>query len=126
MTKRTQSLLRWKCDRCGDPIISGTGYIAIDLHETATAEALTAEWRARHREGTTTLAALSTLPDQALWVVAHDTCAPLPDGPYYCIDIERAETAAHLLSWTAHLMGKPWISATNWDDLIREMAGVDA
>lgn len=127
MSKTTQCRLEWECERCGFPIADGAGYLAIDLHEASTAEVLEAEWHERHRDSIgATLAELMTLPEPARWVIAHDKCSPLPDGPYYCIDIERAKTAAHLLNWTAHLMSKTWLSATNWDDLIRVMSGVDA
>lgn len=56
----------------------------------------------------------------AHWRVEHLACLPDPDGPNgYAIDTEAVSTVAELLWWSGHLMGKSWITATDWPDLIK-------
>jgi hypothetical protein len=64
-------------------------------------------------------------PEAAPWRVWHRRCDPDPDeerGDYYHFTLDRVVDACGLLHWTAHLMKKPWLAATNWDDLLRGAA----
>lgn len=56
--------------------------------------------------------------ERVAWHVTHHDCARA--GISYCIEVERIRTWAAYLHWTGHLMGKDWISATNWDNLIMD------
>lgn len=127
------STIKWTCHTCRRAVAPRAGYLHIDksrvnerqrsYEEGARARAAEAEhsgvqtWRA-----TDLLAAADPVP----WQVHHAGCDPEPDRIDYCIPLDRAQTHAQLLDWTAHLMGKRWIDVTNWADLIRRVAGVDA
>ncbi|MFD0629738.1 hypothetical protein ACFQ2K_51235 [Streptomyces sanglieri] len=59
-------------------------------------------------------------PDQARWRASHEGCDPERGGSHYLVAAEKLRTRADLLDWTAHLMEKNWLSATDWRDLLRE------
>lgn len=67
---------------------------------------------------------LESLPFEAHWEIHCDECNPHPDDDggwcdgCYWIGLERCSTTERLLDWTAHLMGKDWFSATDWNDFI--------
>lgn len=126
MPNDTHAPLTWLCEHCSEPISDGAGYIFVDMQEVAEAEASLMDWgeRTRRREEPMPLTEFLGVPTPARWRVLHGSCNPLPDGPYYCIDIERARTPEQLLWWTSHLMSKTWIWATTWRGVIREKGRV--
>jgi hypothetical protein len=63
-------------------------------------------------------------PDPANWLAYHDRCDPGAGIDAYHICAERLRTWRDLAFWTAHLMGKNWLALTDWDELLREAAGV--
>lgn len=52
------------------------------------------------------------------WHVTHDGCAPVMPSWAYAIPVERIATWPAFLHWTAHLMNKGWLAATDWDHFI--------
>ena len=51
--------------------------------------------------------ALKDAPARAHWRILHRACYPNPDGRNdYWIGVDRADTAAKLLHWAAHMGGK--------------------
>ncbi|MGW4127241.1 hypothetical protein [Amycolatopsis japonica] len=48
--------------------------------------------------------------------MTHDACVRVSVG--YRIGVERIRTWAAYLHWTAHLMGKDWITDTTWDEMV--------
>jgi len=119
--------LVWICDACRKPVTDKTGYIHANYYAFGQVEAAHREFDEAHRgEFAVNLGEFMKLPDPARWMVHHQTCDPDIDGNDYVIDVERARTHAKLLDWTAHLMEKVWLEYTDWDDLIRRMAAVDA
>lgn len=118
MTSTQSTRPRWTCRNCGFPVSSTPqGVIYIDM-----AEVRAAEDYFDSLDGTVPLADLFD-PDQPdpTWKTAHIACLP-DDAHLYCVPLEEADTPVKLLEWTAHLMGKTWISVTNWDAHIRAAA----
>ncbi len=115
----------WVCRGCQGPVADGDGYLHVSYKAIHEAETARRDWYARHGDanGMVTLTGpdLFSFPDQAPWVAHHSHCDPEPEAGDYFIDVERARTAEQLLSWTAHLMGKDWLSATDWQDVLERV-----
>ena len=92
------------CGRCGRRVDCGDGWIHVDPAEAARAQ--------REESGVT-----------VCWQVHHRRCDPDPYDGGYWIDVENITSWAGLAHWTAHLMAKRWLEATDWDELLREAAG---
>jgi hypothetical protein len=122
--------LVWTCAGCGQPITDGTGYVHIDLAAVGATRRAVAKWKTDHegpdRPIVMSLAEYRDYPSRARWLTHHAACDPSPDSEDYWFDVARAATHAQLLDWTAHLMGKIWLEHTDWANLIRTKAGVDA
>ena len=125
--------LVWLCDVCGQPVDNDKGYIHVDTARARQKGREYAELKKRVQqkcgsEGFTVWsgADLMDIPNPLRWEVHHRSCDPNIDRDDYWIDVSRARTHAHLLSWTAHLMHKRWAEWTAWDDFIRKAAGVNA
>lgn len=117
----------WLCNVCGDPIENGQGYLEVDLRAVFRVEAWWREHRQNNPQGKPVdIDALLSGPEPVRWLAHHADCDSDPDYSGYWFDIHRARTHAQLLNWTAHLMEKSWLEYTNWSDLIRRLAGVDA
>jgi hypothetical protein len=122
-----RSRIEWTCAVCKEPIANRQGYIVADV--LAALDVLDAEqkWHEDHRPPAgelqvLTCRELSTYPPHVSWQVLHRKCDPRPDYGDYAIEVERARSAWDLIWWTAHLMGKNWVPATNWDDVLRHAA----
>lgn len=121
--------LVWLCAQCHTPIADGQGYIHVNM---PTVNAVEHYWRQdneRQHDNDSAFVDLSEIrawPDDAPWMAHHADCDPEPTASDYWFDVKRARTHAQLLNRTAHLMEKNWLKHTDWDDLIRRQAGVDA
>lgn len=96
-------MITWTCDHCNQPATTAA-VLYVDSAEVLRAEESgnRSDWRPAH------------------WSVMHLACHPDPEGPNgYAIDTQRVATPADLLWWTGHLMGKGWITTTDWPDLIK-------
>ena len=137
------------CRKCKNPVADGKGWIRVDkskVHETISrwrewkrdidqryqheGESILTEHLVEDAErvggvprGVPGLMVIkgSDLPDigPVRWETYHFDCDPDIDDNLYGVDVARCRTQGHLLSWTAHLMGKRWIRDTNWDAFIR-------
>lgn len=115
--------IEWRCDLCGEPLNDGFGRVFIN--EDAVREVHRA-WRDFEREHThpearvviSTMAERMALPEAARWEFRHHACDPAPDRHDYWFDVADVRTEAALLTKTAHLMEKDWLTATNWDAVI--------
>lgn len=119
----------WLCAVCGEPVDDEDGWLSVDIAYRNEVEDAWHEFEERERESKSAgmdLGALLSLPEDAPWLAYHRRCDPNPEAASYWIAIERLRTHAQLLEFTAHLMGKRWLRYTNWDHLIRRMAGVGA
>lgn len=114
--------ITWNCNVCGFPIADDTGYLSLDMSAVATVEEARHNWKTDHPDGAS-LDDLMRYPEAAPWAALHKHCDPDPEGPSYWYDIERCRTHQQLLARTAHLMGKRWLNATNWDQIITQKAG---
>lgn len=52
------------------------------------------------------------------WQTTHTDCAPTAPSWAYAIPVERINTWPSFLHWTAQLMHKGWVDATNWSVFI--------
>lgn len=111
------------CESCRTPVVRNTGYIWVDLDAVMTCEHEVAEWTRRntHPLGGVLVsgAELFTYPDEIRWRAHHAACDPEPDANSYTIRDPRICKWGDLLGWTAHLMGKTWLTHTDWSDVLR-------
>jgi hypothetical protein len=128
--------LRAVCMSCRKDIPAGGGVVHIahaEVHRIEKANAAAREARLARvvAEGRTGIEAeivsveeLIEEHQEARWQVHCDACNPhrfngsLCDGCYW-FAVERCVTWAQLVHWTAHLLEKDWVAATNWLDFIR-------
>lgn len=108
------------CQKCGGPVASGC--LWVDYAEIVQTRTARAEQAARPDGAPLDIVAFIKSRGDALWKVHHDGCTDDPaDG--YLIDAERLRTWDGLAHWTAHLMEKNWFLLTDWNLLLREVAG---
>lgn len=90
--------ITWNCDRCDFPVSDGILFVP-------EAEVIAAEESGNVMDW-----------EPARWRAVHLECEPDPNG--YAVAVHEVSTYAQMLWWTAHLSGKNWLSATNWNELI--------
>lgn len=119
--------LVWVCEACQSPVADGEGYLHVSMVEVRSAERAIADERDERDNswGTVDINAFLSGPGPARWRTHHAGCDPEPDDADYWIDVARVRTHAHLLARTAHLMGKAWLSCTDWDELIDAYSTVE-
>jgi hypothetical protein len=90
------------CERCGFPIAHGEGSIYATYQDLGAAR-----------------------PDGGLvhWHTRHDKCSEHLEESSYELGADQLTSQSDLARWTAHLMAKRWLALTDWDDLLREVAG---
>jgi hypothetical protein len=111
----------WTCSECGQPVVDEDGYVTMEMAEAVRVKEERETWEETNPEGVTA-ATLDTYPKSAHWQVVHVDCDPEPDREAYSFDVGRIRSAWAALAWTAHLMKKPWLAATDWDVLIERVA----
>ena len=111
----------WTCSVCGQPVDDGDGWVAVDVHEAIRAERQHREWDQGHT-GSVTFDELSSREPPAHWLVLHAECDPLDERGPYSIEVQRIRTAWDVLAWTSHLVEKTWVAATDWRQLINDIA----
>jgi hypothetical protein len=112
--------LTWLCQSCQEPVADGAGYLHVNHTEVHHVQREHADFDKRH-PGVVNMGELLALPDLAEWMVHHATCDPRPESNDYWIGIERIRTHAAVINWTSHLMGKNWLTYTNWINLLRSL-----
>lgn len=104
------------CDTCLTVITEGEGHVWIDqdlAHKAARrAKGDTIPWP--DSDGTENV----TIDGGVPWQTTHTNCAPHMPTWAYAIPVERINAWPAFLHWTAQLMGKGWVEATNWDMFI--------
>lgn len=110
------------CGRCSKPVATGTGFLGVSLGEVRQYQAAVREWRKRNPGDCHDIHDLMAMPEEIVWRSRHYACAPGADDDAYEIAAERIQTWQRLTWWSAHLMGKNWIYATDWDELLEEVA----
>jgi hypothetical protein len=126
--------LRAVCFTCRQDIPAGGGVVHIshaDVYriERANAAARDARLARVAAEGRNDFEAeiidfdeLRAEHQEAEWQVHCDGCNPHRDdgcAGCYWFAVERCATWAQLVHWSAHLLEKDWVRATNWLDFIR-------
>jgi hypothetical protein len=109
----------WTCSVCGQPVADDEGYLTMEMAEAVRVEEERVTWAENRSEAA---AKVDTYPESAHWRVLHIDCDPEPDREAYAFDVRRIRSAWAALAWTAHLMKKPWLAATDWDVLIEQVA----
>ncbi len=104
------------CDTCSAPVADGDGILWIPKADLARAEPALQAFK---QQQTQRFVALSDYPELARWRVDHHACADL-DGAAYAIELHRCRNWPNLINWTAHLMGKAWLSSTDWHRLLKD------
>jgi hypothetical protein len=124
--------ITWLCNVCGQPIKAKTGYLTADW-----GRALQQYWDAKKRDRQRwneteargerfvafNVSELLDAPGPVSWQALHRDCDPDPERDDYWFGVERADTLAKVMNWTAHLMEKNWLPETNWRHLLRIVAG---
>jgi hypothetical protein len=82
----------------------------------------TRTWEAEHEDDDGVLvvnvAELMEAPDVIPWVALHEVCDRTA-GEAYAIGVEELRTPWDLILKTADLMGKSWLEATDWSEVLR-------
>ena len=110
------------CDVCHEPISPGAGFLGVRHADIVRYQSDEVAWREMYPGSLHSGADLMDMPVEVTWQAYHFGCDPKPDEDGYQIDTDQIATWRQLTSWTAHLMGKTWLSCTDWDDLLRETA----
>src|SRR5690606_17470373 len=119
--------LAWQCNSCHTPVADHDGYLYVLFGDVTRTREAAEQWEAsREDDEASTLAEVLNYPSPAQWRVSHVDCELAPDDPGYLIPVERARTRARLLWWTSHLMGKTWLTHTNWEQLIKTASVVNS
>lgn len=123
----------WHCSTCDNPLrpVSGGGWIELvgeQMRAAETCRRREAELEARApRIGgmvVYTGADLLDLPAPGRWRATCAACNGGEQGSGYFISVERIDTVAAVLHWSAHLSGKWWPAYTDWGDVCRIVAEV--
>ena len=110
------------CGDCGQPVIGDTGYLYVTYADIHKAQDAAARRKETVKAGSPINIAEFLLDSgPALWHVTHDQHRA-SDDTYY-IDAARFDSWPKVAHWTAHLMEKNWLQFTDWDYLLRELAG---
>lgn len=112
------------CEECGEPV-RGDGYVWIDNDLVKEHEDAVRAWHARlDTQGSLVNGADFILdhPKPVRWRAHHRSCDPVPDANAYTIEVAQLATYRDLVSWSAHLIGKGWLEATNWARVLRVAA----
>lgn len=109
----------WRCAGCGGPIRGGEGHLVVSVRAATAYDRAVARFSAEHPDGATLAEwRRADIPPLAHWAAWHARCDPAPLDNDYWIAVERADTFARLLHRSGHLAGTPWISATDWSELM--------
>lgn len=126
--------LVFRCERCNQPVTGDTGYLHVSYDDIYAHEQAWNKWEQKQRTVNADdepvggysiyrwipATALADLAGPARWRVHHRKCDPDPDGNDYWVSVNRVTSYEELLSWTAHLLNKTWLSDTDWSDFIRK------
>lgn len=107
--------IHWRCDKCRRVIADGKGYIHVDFADVKAAEE---HARGQALSSWSTARQVVAAGGLAPWRVHHRNCDPGPSASGYWFGVESVRTGRALIEWTAHLMEKNWLPATDWSDLL--------
>lgn len=94
VTETQSTHIAWTCATCDEPIADGEGAVGIPFADLSLRNDATLVWRVEHYDCTGHL-------------------------DIYGRPVAELRTVADVLSWTAHIITKPWIHESTWDDVLR-------
>ncbi len=106
------------CDGCLRPIEDGDGFLHVDHAEINRYR----NQRPDEDQPAFTLSEFLARYDPAHWQAHHTECDKGSGSVDYDIAVEKVRTWPGLVATTAHMMGKTWLTATDWDHLLEEAA----
>lgn len=118
--ERTMQDFESACQECGKPILDREGYLRVD-DAAALRGYLDQEERDREYEPGAPVDLDKLVSGTVVWRALHAGCDAYANLGYQ-IDINRLRTWPQLVDWTAHLMQKNWLRATDWHELLRQTA----
>lgn len=117
------------CDGCMRPIGGGLGWLWVDMAEIGRYREAVRAWEAEVRGDASDDELLAMTSEQFLagphavrWQAHHADCDPKINANAYSVVVERIRTWPDLVSLTADLMGKSWLSATDWSAVLEAAA----
>lgn len=112
------------CRKCSFPIAGDMGCLRVSFEAIREHARREREWKADHPAGSAVdINDFLLGPDEIRWEAYHDACDPAKGDDCYQIDAVQLTTWQGVCRWTAHLMDKNWFPSTDWDHLLRELAG---
>jgi hypothetical protein len=111
------------CGSCGRPVAGDSGCLRVSHVAVMRHQLETTAWHEHHPGDVHDMHDLLAMPDAVGWVAWHHGCRPEGSDDGYEISSGELATWADLARWTAHLMSKTWLEATDWQDILREAAG---
>ena len=113
------------CETCLFPIARGKGSVYVRTGDLRDYREAMHEWREAHPDGSAVdlIELVDDFPEDIHWRTGHDACRDDHDEGCYEIDDELIASWGALAHWTAHLMSKNWLGDSDWDELLREVAG---
>ncbi|MEV5480015.1 MULTISPECIES: hypothetical protein [Streptomyces] len=125
----TISELKAVCDGCKTIVGSDEGALWISHQAVREREAAVRSWQARNEAKAPpgqvpvhNYQELMDCPDAVRWAVHHNACSPAGFDSGYHVPVQQLRTWADLTAWTAHLMAKGWLPATDWAQLLESAA----
>jgi len=115
------------CSACHKPIGDHEGWLWVDRSAVSAHGRAARAWREEHEDEpggaiSFDVTAVLDYPKPVRWRAHHKDCDPEPDAASYTIESERLSTWADLAHWTAHLMAKQWVAATDWGKILEGVA----
>jgi hypothetical protein len=110
------------CEACRRPMTDAEpGALSVPF---AAIRASRREEREPRLDAAVDLAEFIALPDGPRWTARHYACQPADAPDCYGISHDELRAWADVARWTAHLLAKNWLPASDWDEVLREAAGI--
>lgn len=120
----SQATVEAVCTGCGERIARGAGWLVVNVDAALWAERARSEIQERTGGLISLDDMVDTYPGVESWQAWHRVCDPDADDGFhrYYIEVDQIATWPKVAAWTAHLLDKSWLPATDWSDLLRRLA----
>lgn len=117
------------CETCDKPIGGGEddpGDLWVAGADVDRFRAEVAVWEAKHGAGpgggVVGWMTLVNYPERARWRAHHSACDSTDLAAMYAIQASELRTWTQMAGWTAHLMGKTWLTDTDWQKILQGLS----